>query len=91
MLNNAKEVEIIPIAERKLARRGIKKELVENTILYPTQIVDGYGGRKVAHKKVSLDNKEYLLRVVYEEESTKYVVVTTYLTSKIDRYWKEGE
>lgn len=86
----AKKVEIIPIAERKLTRRGIKRELVENTVLSPTQIVDGYGGRKVAHKKVLVDNKEYLLRVVYEESEKMYTVVTTYLTSQINRYWKEG-
>ncbi len=86
-----KKVEIIPIAERKLTRRGIKRELVENTLLNPTQIVDGYGGRKVAHKKVLIDDKEYLLRVVYEETEGIYTVVTTYITSKIDRYWKEGE
>ncbi|MBI4839396.1 MAG: DUF4258 domain-containing protein [Nitrospirae bacterium] len=86
-----KKVEIIPIAERKLTRRGIKRELVENTLLNPTQIVDGYGGRKVAHKKVLIDDKEYLLRVVYEETEGIYTVVTTYIISKIDRYWKEGE
>jgi hypothetical protein len=86
-----KKVEIIPIAERKLTRRGIKRELVENTLLNPTQIVDGYGGRKVAHKKVLIYDKEYLLRVVYEETEEMYTVITTYITSKIDRYWKGEE
>lgn len=62
-----KKVEIIPIAERKFKRRGIKREWIEDTIANPTQTVKGYGGRKVAHKKISIGGKEYLLRVVYEE------------------------
>ena len=62
-----KKVDIIPIAERKLARRGIKRELIEDAIINPAQIAEGYGGRKVAHKKVFVYDKEYLLRAVYEE------------------------
>ena len=86
-----KKVEIIPIAERKYKRRGIKREWIADAVIDPTQIVDGYGGRKVAHKKVFVDDKEYLLRVVYEESEEIYTVVTVYLTSQVSRYWKEGE
>jgi len=32
--------------------------------------------------------KEYLLRVVYEEKD-RNVVLSAYLTSQINRYWKE--
>ena len=83
-----KKIEIVPIAERKLWKRGIKKTLVEDTIMEPAEITDGYGGRKVAHKKFIIDNKEYLLRVVYEETEEICVVITAYLTSQISRYWK---
>jgi hypothetical protein len=86
-----KKVEIIPIAERKSERRGIKREWIEDAVINPAQIVDGYGGRKVAHKKVFVDDKEYLLRVVYEESEEMYTVVTAYLTSQVSRYWKGGE
>lgn len=58
-------------------------------MLDPDQVVHGYGGRSVAHKKIILGEKEYLLRVVYEEHPDKCVVVTTYLTSQVGRYWKE--
>ena len=34
-------------------------------------------------------NKEYLLRVVYEEKKEVYEVITAYLTSQIGRYWEE--
>lgn len=84
-----KKVEIIPIAQRKAERRGIKKEWIKDAILNPLQVVTGYGGRKVSHKKLFIDNKEYLLRVVYEESEEIYNVVTAYITSQISRYWKE--
>ena len=58
---------------------------------WPDQIVEGYGGRKVAHRKYVVGNKERLLRVVFEEKEGYYSVVTGYLTSQIQRYWKEEE
>ena len=81
-----KKVDSIPVAQRKAEKRGIKIVWIEDAVNSPTQIVKGYGGRKVAHKMVSIDDKEYLLRVVYEEAFT---VVTAYITSKVDRYWSK--
>ena len=72
-----------------MGNTSIVEEWVEETINTPDQIIDGYGGRKVAHKKYLLNDKEYLLRVIYNDESEMKVVVTAYLTSQIDRYWKE--
>ena len=40
-------------------------------------------------KRLFMENKEYLLRVVYEEAGGIYTVVTAYITSQIKRYWKE--
>lgn len=85
-----KKVEIIPIAQQKAERRGIQKGQIEDAIINPGQVVSGYGGRKVAHKKFFMDNKEYLLRVVYEETEEICTVVTAYITSQISSYWKEG-
>jgi hypothetical protein len=36
-----------------------------------------------------MENREYLLRVVYEEAGGIYTVATAYITSHISRYWKE--
>ncbi|OFZ57714.1 MAG: hypothetical protein A2W77_05620 [Nitrospinae bacterium RIFCSPLOWO2_12_39_16] len=83
------KIEIIPIAERKIKRRGIRKEWIEETISSPVQLVDGYGGRKVAQKMFIIENKKYLLRVVFEKKDEVYIVVTAYFTSQINRYWKE--
>ena len=57
----------------------------------PEQVIEGYGGRKVAQRKMMIEGKEYLLRVVYEETTERITVVTAYLTSQITRYWKEGQ
>ena len=47
--------------------------------------------RKVAQRRYIVEGKEYLLRVIYEEREDMYEVVTAYLTSQIERYWKGGE
>ncbi len=85
-----KKIEIIPIARKKAERRGVLEEWIRETINSPDQTVGGYGGRMVAHKKYRIGDKEYLLRVVYEE-GEKIEVVTAYLTSQIKRYWKEDK
>jgi hypothetical protein len=84
-----KRIEIIPLAEKKSKRREIKREWIDDAITNPAQVVEGYGNRKVAQKKLILGDKKYLLRVVYEETEEVYIVVTAYLTSQIDRYWME--
>jgi hypothetical protein len=84
-----KKIELIPLAKKKAALRGISQEWIRETIVSPAQVVKGYGGRKVAHRKYVVQNKECLLRVVYEEIEDSYEVVTAYLTSQIERYWKE--
>jgi len=38
-----------------------------------------------------IQNKEYLLRVIYEESKELYEVVSAYLTTQIERYWMEGK
>jgi hypothetical protein len=86
-----KSIEIIPIARKKLERRGISEKWVEETISFPDQVVRGYGGRKVAQRKQVVKDREYLLRVVYEEKEVSNVVLTAYLTSRLDRYWEEKD
>ena len=82
-----KKVTVIPLAERKMARRGIPRSWVEEALAALEQVVEGYGGRRVAHKHVAVEEKQYLLRVVHEEVGDGLVVVTAYLTSDIARYW----
>jgi len=88
--SGGKRIVIIPLARKKMAQRGIPESWVEETLTLPEQVVEGYGGRWVAHKRVAMEGKERLLRVVYEETESTLVVVTTYLTPAIGRYWKEA-
>lgn len=84
-----KKVEIILLAQKKMAQRGIPESWVKETLANPEQVVEGYGGRRVAHKRMAMEGKERLLRVVYEETEDTLVVVTAYLTSDVVRYWRE--
>jgi hypothetical protein len=86
-----KKIEIIPIARKKMERRGVSEEWVTETINSPAQVLEGYGGRHVAQKKYMIKDKHYLLRVVYEGREEVNVVVTAYLTSQVERYWKGEE
>jgi uncharacterized protein YuzE len=72
------DIEIIPLAEKKLKRRGITERWVKETLDFPDQSLDGYGGRRVAQKKYLMKNKEYLLRVIYEEKEGLKLVVTAH-------------
>lgn len=83
-----KAVEIIPLALKKIELRGVDQALVIETVNEPDQIVDGYGGRKVRQKIYAWDGEDKLLRVVVNEETDKFVVITAYLTSRIKRYWR---
>ena len=62
--------------------------LVEETLRAPEQVVEGHDGRLVAQKHTTLHGKDGLLRVVYEETATAFVIVTAYFTTDIARYWR---
>ena len=81
------EIEIIPLALKKMQRRNITAEMVREVIKDPGQIVDGYMGRKVK-QKIFYDRNggDKILRVVYEEMAEKITVVTAYFTSKVEKY-----
>jgi hypothetical protein len=77
--------EITPLTRRNMAQRRIPESWVRNALANSEPIVAGDGGRWVAHTRVTMADKERLLRVVYEETESAYVVVTADLTSDITR------
>ena len=81
--------EIIPLALGKIARRNIPVEWVKQTLDSPEQVVVGYEGREVAQRIHNLSGKKMLLRVIFETVGVKKVVVTAYLTSQLERYWRK--
>jgi hypothetical protein len=84
-----KEIEIIPLARRKIERRGIPESWIAEALRSADQVVEGHGGRLVAQQRRRIRRKEKLLRVVFEDMQEKYVVITAYLTADIERYWKD--
>ena len=85
----AKEIVIIPLAAKKAGKRAIPTEWIEETILKPEQKTAGYGGRNVYQRRYQMMGRsQQLLRIICEETEGKYVVVTAYLTSDINRYWR---
>jgi Domain of unknown function (DUF4258) len=84
-----KEIEIIPLAKKKIDKRGIPEAWVSEALQNADQVVEGHGGRSVAQQRRRIRRREKLLRVVFEDTADKYVVITAYLTSDIKRYWKD--
>jgi len=73
-------------AEATLIERRISKKEVEDTLLNPSEIVDGKHDRKMAQKRFG--NK--LLRVIFEIHANAYIVITTYFT-KAERHIKNAD
>ncbi len=76
-------------ANKVLSKRGIEEQKVEELLGSPPQIVEGKGETKIAQGIYHRNNKEFLLRVVYKEEGGIIKVITSYWTSKIEKYWEE--
>ncbi len=78
----------------QVERRKISIEVLEKVITNPDQkFVDKDDrDRKICQSKI-FDNlgRQKLLRAVIEETGKEIVVVTAYITSKIEKYWSENE
>lgn len=82
------EIEIIPLASKKINLRKISFEWIKETILSPDQVVSGYQDRKIRQKIYETAGKKRLLRVIGEETKDKFIIISAYLTSDIKRYWR---
>ena len=74
----------------ELKERQIAKSIVLKVLENPGQVVPAYGGRKCYQSKVKITGKEYLIRVIVDEQTDPFAVVTAYRTSKIDKYWSKA-
>ncbi len=74
----------------EINRRNIKKENIENLVKNPQQKLAAKKNRIIIQGKYIdiSQNKEMLLRVIGEELENSFYVITTYKTSKINKYWK---
>lgn len=84
----SKEVQIRPHAQKQIKERKIPEDLVKKVLLHPGQIIDSFGGRKIAQDIVEHKGERFLIRIVYEEMEKEFKVITVYLTTKIEKYWR---
>lgn len=75
-------------AQEQLAARKISKELVEEVLQNPQQIVQDVVGNPVAQSRYFdvHEGQEMLLRVFYVEEARMKRITTVYKTSQVRRY-----
>jgi len=66
----------------RMEMRGLTEELIIDILNKPDSICLNNESRKIAQRFI--DGK--LIRIVYEEEPEKIIVVTAYKTSKINKY-----
>ncbi len=76
-------------ANREMRRRNIDRELLETVLSAPEQTISVSPTRVVMQSRHARRERTYLLRVFVDIDRNPPVVVTAYLTSKVDKYWGE--
>ena len=70
-------------------RRQIPEALLDRVLTAPDQIVEERDHTKAYQSKLDFGNRRvFLLRAIVADQKDPAVVVTVYLTSKIDKYWR---
>ena len=67
------------------------RELAEAVVQDPEQVLpdEATSGCLVAHRRVTMSDRLYLIRVFYDPEpDDTAAIVSCYRTSRIDRYWR---
>ena len=78
-------------ALEELERRGIPRDLLEQVLQNPRQILPERGGKKIYQSQVEFGGgKLFLLRAIVNDGVDPAVVITVYRTSKIEKYWRQS-
>ncbi len=76
-------------AESELVLRQIPRELAEEVLRQPQQVVPERPPKKAYQSRVDFGGgRIFLLRVILDDTIEPAIVVTLYRTKKIDKYWK---
>lgn len=73
----------------ELEKRKISRTLLDGVLQAPEQKVPEVEDITCFQSRVDIDGKSYLLRVMVNERFNPPVVVTVYLTKRINKYWRE--
>ena len=76
-------------ALEEIERRGIPRDLLDQVLQSPQQILPERDGKKIYQSQVEFGgSKLFLLRAFVNDAVEPAVVVTVYRTSKIEKYWR---
>jgi hypothetical protein len=73
-------------ADEEMARRQIPRQVLQEVLDHPQQIVPEREGRRAYQSVVDLGGKMYMVRAIVDDRSDPAVVITVYRTTKIDKY-----
>lgn len=71
----------------EIIRRKLNLETIDYVLRNPQQVISVTPERKIYQSIIELNNKNYLLRLVVDLGDPD-ILVTTYRTSKIKKYWR---
>jgi hypothetical protein len=71
-----------------MERRGVDETVVRRVLAAPEQRESVRLGRDVLQSRIEIDKKTYLVRVFVDVDRRPAEVVTSYRTSKIEKYWR---
>ncbi len=86
-----KPIQVCLHAKKQLKERKIPEDLIKKVLLHHGQVIDSYSDRKIAQDIVKYKGERFLVRVVYEETERELKVVTVYLTTKAEKYWRRKD
>jgi len=85
------KIKLLKHLKEQTKERNIDIKLIKETLSNPKQIVPEINGLKIAQKIYPIDNKQYLIRVIFREKKDLIIGITIYKTSKIKKYWIKDE
>ena len=77
--------------KKMLTKREIPLSEVMECMKSPEQVISGDQGRFIYQKRLPLNGKRKILRVIVERENENIKTVTAYKTSKFKKYWQQEE
>ena len=79
------EYEISDHTLQQIDKRNITGEMIEFVIKNPDEIIDE-NGNKIFQSVLKIEDKNFLLRIFVNTQKEPKLIITAYLTSKIEKY-----
>ncbi len=75
-------------AQQTIRERNIPETAIDTVLNSPQQIVDGKDGKRVYQSVFKVYDRQFLVRVIVNDDHDPVEVITVYKTSQIDKYWE---